>query len=439
MVLAARSQVGSRSLAGLLPIAVGLALCLFAASPLSAEQYASRLKLQTMLRQGDFDALEQTLAGLERSYKTGRISDDVVDHAYYAFSSADAGFADQLAKWIAAKPRSHRPLIARGLFHSNLGWIYRGAATFSQTSRQRIAAMQNQFRSAQQDLRAALQLKPDSGVAYSYLIEMEIAGGSPADRDALLRAGLRADPASLAIRRRYFFGLTPWWGGGAPWETDARYPVQLPRALRLFARDVERDAARIPRLKPLLGYLDDTVGEILQRNGQYAQAAAFYKRALTVADYWQFHADAAENYLRMGRFDDAIGGYTRALELRPDVQDYLRRRGVAYLSKGDVARGLEDLDAASKLAPNDPELLLLKAKTLLKIGRVKEALAALDAAVVYGKFDDEIWITRGGVYLYRLSDARRALPDIARARQIAPSRATYVMHYLYALVASWVQ
>ncbi len=427
-----------RSPARLILAAVGLLICISTAGMAAADKYASRHKLQNLLRQGDFETLEQTLAGLERAYDAGRISDDIVDHAYYAFSSADPAFDDQFAKWIAAKPRSHRPLLGRGVYRRNLGWVYRGEAFFSETAETRIDLMVRHFRLAEQDLLAALKLKPNSGVAYSYLIEMQIATGSDKRRDALLREGLRADPSSLAIRRRYFFGLLPWWGGGRGTVSDARYPVMLSRRLHTFARSVESDAAGVPRLKPILGYLDYTVAHILRRERRYEEAASFYQQAIAISDHWQFHDGAGENYLRMGRYDDAIAAYSHALQLRPGMQAAYKSRAAAFRSMGRFDKALDDLNTALALAPNDPDYLLLKAKTLLQMGRPRDALAALDAALVYGEFDDEVWLIRGSVYLYHFSDGQRALPDLQRARELAPDKFMYRIHILYARVLSWV-
>ena len=102
------------------------------------------------------------------------------------------------------------------------------------------------MRSPGRTLRAALALKPNSGVTYSYLIQMQVADGSIKRRDALLKAGLQADPASSVIRRKYLFGLLPWWGGGPMPAKTADYPVQLPVALRRFVAEIERDAATTP-------------------------------------------------------------------------------------------------------------------------------------------------------------------------------------------------
>ncbi len=416
---------------------VGLLICACAASTAAAEDYVNRLEFQNLLRQGDFDALERTLAELEQAYDTGGISDDAVDHAYYAFSSADPGFDGQFAKWIAAKPRSHRPLIGRGIFRRNLGWVYRGEALFSNTAKKRIDLMVRHFRLAEQDLLAALVLKPNSGVAYSHLIEMQIAAGSDERRDALLREGLHADPDSLAIRRRYFFGLLPWWGGGPATVSDPRYPVKLSNRLYRFADFVERDAANSPRLAPILGYLDYTVAQILQRKRRYDEAARYFDRAIAINDHWQFHGGAGDNYFRMRRYDDAVASYSRALELRPDTQGFLKLRAVTYRSKGQFNKALDDLNAAVALAPNDPDFLLLKAKTLLQLGRREEAIEALDAALVYGEFEDEIWLIRGSVYLYHFSDPQKALPDLQRARELAPGKFTYRIHLLYARILSW--
>jgi tetratricopeptide (TPR) repeat protein len=412
-------------------------LCIATANAAPANDFVSRHKLQTLLRAGDFNALERTLGGLEKAYEAGRISDDVVDHTYYAFSVADPGFEARLDEWAAAKPKSHRALLGRGAYRRNLGWVYRGDAYYNKTPKPRIRQMQDQFALAKQDLRAVLALKPNSGVAYSYLIEMQVADGSIKRRDALLNAGLRADPTSTGIRRSYLFGLLPWWGGGPMSAKTADYPVQLPVASRRFVAEIERDAATTPRVRPLLGYLDYTTALILTREGRYQEGAEYYDRAIAAGDLWLFHGGAGKNYFWMQNYDKAIASFNRALELRPDIQDFFSWRSWAHGAKGQTEKAIDDINAAVALDPKDPDLLLQQGRTLQHVGRRKEALEAFNAAMLYGEFDDEIWFFRGSLYVNQFSDTKRGLPDLKRARELAPDKSLYFYHYWYARLRSW--
>ena len=56
-------------------------------------------------------------------------------------------------------------------------------------------------------------------------------------------------------------------------------------------------------------------------------------------------------YLRLARFDDAIGDFDLALKRRPDLGPTLYARGIARLRKGDKAGGDADLANARRLVP----------------------------------------------------------------------------------------
>lgn len=59
--------------------------------------------------------------------------------------------------------------------------------------------------------------------------------------------------------------------------------------------------------------------------------------------------------------DGAIADLTKAIEMTPDNGDYLRLRARAYGENGQSERARKDRDAAIRLLPNDPKLLLVKA------------------------------------------------------------------------------
>ena len=58
--------------------------------------------------------------------------------------------------------------------------------------------------------------------------------------------------------------------------------------------------------------------------------------------------------LRLGRIDDAIAQYDKAIEAQPKAAWAFYGRGLAKLKKGQTAEGQADLQAAIALQPNLP-------------------------------------------------------------------------------------
>ena len=54
------------------------------------------------------------------------------------------------------------------------------------------------------------------------------------------------------------------------------------------------------------------------------------------------HDRATLYHHELGRYQEAIADYTRAIELEPDHADFYQERGVAYESAGDDVRAMED-------------------------------------------------------------------------------------------------
>lgn len=77
----------------------------------------------------------------------------------------------------------------------------------------------------------------------------------------------------------------------------------------------------------------------------------------------------------------AIGDCDRAVEMKSDLQQAYRIRGVALLSAGHADRAAEDLSVAVALNPEDVLAFQNRALALAKLGRGREAMAELDAAI----------------------------------------------------------
>jgi lipoprotein NlpI len=87
--------------------------------------------------------------------------------------------------------------------------------------------------------------------------------------------------------------------------------------------------------------------------GKMGDARADYERAIALTpDSHVAHNEYALFLLRLGQLDQAIAQYDIALKLRPGAAYSLYGQGVAYLRKGDQARGDDNL-AKARLADSN--------------------------------------------------------------------------------------
>lgn len=405
--------------------------------------------LQAQLRAGDFDGLERKFAELERIYESGGVPDLILERGYEAFGVSDPGMEPLLDRWAAAKPESHRPQLALGNYFHNLGWTFRGQRYARETSDEQISLMRQNFLRAEEHLLQALQHRPRSGVAYGKLINMAMVRGQDDAIDRYLRDGLTADPRSFAIRRNYFGALLPWWGGrrrnptllgalrplpeAAQQAPQKHYPVDLPAAMREFARHMTRDATEFPELEILQGHVEYLTGEMLSRGGQKDRATQYYQSATEFGDYWFFHYQLGRNLHELERYQEALASYDRALELWPDNVSVLRRRARTYTTLDQKDKALADLELAAAIDPYDPDILAELSRALGTAGRADEALAAAEKAFVYGEHEVGVWNARGSAYLYGLKDPAKALPYIERTMEMYPTWPAYRYNYANAL------
>ncbi len=106
----------------------------------------------------------------------------------------------------------------------------------------------------------------------------------------------------------------------------------------------------------------------------------------------------------------AITDCDRALELKSDMQQAYRIRGIALLSAGHPERAAEDLNIAVALNPEDFLAFQNRALALAKLGRAKEAMAELDAAIRLKPEHPWSYYNRGRMHLTQ-GDYTQAIDD----------------------------
>ncbi len=139
--------------------------------------------------------------------------------------------------------------------------------------------------------------------------------------------------------------------------------------------------------------------------------AAFFVRFYATPYFWR---RAAAKALKSGRFAEAEAFYLRALAISPRDFALWRALGRTRLRLGATDAALDALRKAGDLNPNCVEIFAERVEILRAEGRLSEAAAALDWVVETNEAPVEALLTRAAVSL----DLRRfeaALADCDRA------------------------
>jgi tetratricopeptide (TPR) repeat protein len=339
-----------------------------------------------------------------------------------------AAARDGLNTCLGMRKEEFCALLLRGTVHAELGTLHNGrkereaaqesfaaaAADFARAlaqarnplekyltlnNRSVLWVRQQRFNDAENDLRAAIALRPNDPLAYSSAAEVcRRCGDLPGAVAALDRAvAVRPNDGLLYSRRAFDYRKLD-----QP-EAAAR---DFQRSIRLLAAagDVEHLAAALVEL----GVLKDRAGELSAALCNFEAALAVRpnhppanrQRAETLLklgrpqeagralDYYLFHGKPDARvylargliHLRLKEYQAAADSFSRSLLLQED-SDAFAQRGWARLQLDAPALALADFEASLKLRPKHASTLCGKGQALALLGRVSEAISAGEEAL----------------------------------------------------------
>lgn len=257
-------------------------------------------------------------------------------------------------------------------------------------------------------------------VAYGYLIDIASLHADRQTVKALMEKALKVDPASFYVRRSYLYSLQPKWGGSLV-------------KMRAYIAETSKHISRNPRLKILQGYLDYTKANILRLSNRRIEAIRHLNRALQYGESATYRSERGQNYYFLKEYKKAFSDFDAALTRDPQDADILMWRARTLRSMKRQNDALHDLNLAKKLAGLDPEILYRRALVLNDLGKTKEAVSELKKALVFGRFDAGIWLTKGTILMYKLKDYERAVHDLKRVTELDPKKPSHWYYYAAAL------
>jgi len=124
----------------------------------------------------------------------------------------------------------------------------------------------------------------------------------------------------------------------------------------------------------------------------------------------------------LGRHEEALTSYERALALKPDYAEALHNRGNTLVALDRLNEALKSFEQAIVLRPNQPAALLNRAQVLQRLERTREALASFDLALALAPGSADSFNMRGNAH-YALKSFAAALADYDRAAALRPDAA----------------
>ena len=258
---------------------------------------------------------------------------------------------------------------------------------------------------ARTNCQRALALSDRLSSAYRTLGMIESGSGDQESAMRALRRSLELDPASAATYIEM----------GSAWEAMRRLD------------DAERAFLKAAELHPgdwsSLNYL----ALFYYRHGRYAEAIPLFRKGIEAApENNSLHTNLGAAYWMAGQMQEAGRSWERSLALRPSASAY-SNLGAAYFFQGRCRDSAPLMEKAVELQPKDSELWANLADARACAGSkeaartaYQRALALAGERLAVNPRDPEL-IASIGLYRARLDDPARALPDLEKARAMAPS------------------
>ncbi|MEG4282183.1 CHAT domain-containing protein, partial [Microcoleus sp. A006_D1] len=121
----------------------------------------------------------------------------------------------------------------------------------------------------------------------------------------------------------------------------------------------------------------------------------------------------------LGKYEEAIASYDKALEIKPDKHEAWYNRGIALRNLGKYEEAIASYDKALEIKPDKHEAWNNRGLALYKLGKFEEAIASYDKALEFKPDDHEAWYNRG-IALYNLGKFEEAIASYDKALEIKP-------------------
>ncbi|MGH9886528.1 MAG: tetratricopeptide repeat protein, partial [bacterium] len=140
--------------------------------------------------------------------------------------------------------------------------------------------------------------------------------------------------------------------------------------------------AQVLRVQPQSSIARNNEGNVLMREGRFAEAVEQYEQAVTLAPrYAEAHNNLGVALARMGRTTEAVDQYRRALAIQPSYAQAQNNWGIVAVQQGNAEEAMEHYRLALAINPTSADAHTNWGNALVRLGRPAEAVPHYEEAV----------------------------------------------------------
>ena len=164
-------------------------------------------------------------------------------------------------------------------------------------------------------------------------------------------------------------------------------------------------------------------GNIYFRQTNFGLANSDYSKAIEIDPNNEFaHRNRGNIYFRKGNYDKAIADYTKAIEINPNSAKTYRNRGNVYFSHGNYDKAIIDYDKAIEIDPNYADAYNSKAYTFYRKGdNLEEGMETINKALKMFP-NNGIYLSTKAELLYKLGIYHKAYDYIKKGIALEPNQ-----------------
>jgi tetratricopeptide (TPR) repeat protein len=181
-----------------------------------------------------------------------------------------------------------------------------------------------------------------------------------------------------------------------PDDPETRYNLGLALLSVKRYQEAEQQLREAVALDPLDYQAQQLLGKSLEEQGELAEAKLSYQASLNIKpSYVPAFIGLASVALKEGQNRSAEDYATRAVEFDPNNVEANLLLSEAYFTNGDFNAAYGQLLSVRRLAPADPDLLVLFGKVTYARHMYEDAIESLNAARSLGVSSDEVFLYLG--------------------------------------------